>query len=196
MPTPQLVPARPSGRAVLLAVQLMTLAEILELVPYSPTLTIDEYSIRRVLEVFEKAGVPAPALEDHPSPDDLSKALHAEMSAIKDTPLPAIEWQPMLNLFGDELESLVAASRLSIDSYRGGETPDNVAARLHTLTLIVMDLRGGYNALGIRDWFNRQRVQLHGHAPAEYLKREWSPGDDDIQQLIALAATVNDSVAT
>jgi hypothetical protein len=39
-----------------------------------------------------------------------------------------------------------------------------VAERLHWLAMVVADLAGSYNALGIRRWFERPRALLGGAA--------------------------------
>lgn len=54
-------------------------------------------------------------------------------------------------------------------------TPDEVAARLHFLALVVGDLAGAYNEIGIRRWFDRKRSALDGHSPAELLAGAWQP---------------------
>lgn len=48
-------------------------------------------------------------------------------------------------------------------------TPDAIAARVHYLSLIVGDLSGAYNEIGIRQWFDRKRAQLNGRAPSDLL---------------------------
>jgi hypothetical protein len=71
-----------------------------------------------------------------------------------------------------------------------------VAARLHLLALVVGDLAGSYNALGIRRWFARKRTQLGDQAPAALLEGDWDPDDagprrvrDLARSLVTLSAT-------
>src|SRR5260370_42522075 len=76
------------------------------------------------------------------------------------------------------------------------ETPDNVAARLEWLALIVGDLAGAYNEIGIRQWFERKRSQLDGRTPAQLLTGHWKPDDTGPQKVRALAAALSGSPAT
>jgi hypothetical protein len=43
------------------------------------------------------------------------------------------------------------------------------------LSLIVGDLSGAYNEIGMRQWFDRKRAQLGGRAPSDLLKGHWKP---------------------
>jgi hypothetical protein len=54
------------------------------------------------------------------------------------------------------------------------------------LSLIVGDLSGAYNEIGIRRWFDRRRAQLDGRAPSDLLKGRWKaslPGPLQVQDL-------------
>ena len=64
---------------------------------------------------------------------------------------------------GDNSDSLIRKAGIG-----DRETPDIVAARVHVLALVVGDLAGAYNDLGIRRWFHRKRTVLHGDTPATY----------------------------
>ena len=71
-----------------------------------------------------------------------------------------------------------------------------IAARLHFLALLVGDLAGSYNDIGVRRWFQRQRTRLDGRAPADLLTGEWDPDDpgarrvrEVARELVALSAT-------
>jgi hypothetical protein len=96
------------------------------------------------------------------------------------------------------LAALLNVSVSSLRRYASAErdTPDDVAARLHYLALIVGDLAGAYNDVGIRRWFNRRRTALDGRTPAALLAGEWNPDDrapqkvrDLARSLVALSAT-------
>ena len=76
------------------------------------------------------------------------------------------------------------------------ETPDPVAARVHLLTLVVDALAGGYNAFGIRRWFERVRAQLGGRTPRELLRGDWRPEDDGPQRVLQLAEELAAAGAT
>jgi hypothetical protein len=82
--------------------------------------------------------------------------------------------------------------------YQSGErdTPDDVAARLHFLALVVSDLAGSYNDIGVRRWFQRKRTLLDGRAPVTLLKGHWDPDDEGpmrvrqlARELVSLSAT-------
>jgi hypothetical protein len=71
-----------------------------------------------------------------------------------------------------------------------------VAARLHFLALVVGDLAGSYNDVGIRRWFHRKRTLLDGRSPASLLKGEWDPDEEGparvrqlARDLVSLSAT-------
>jgi uncharacterized protein (DUF2384 family) len=72
----------------------------------------------------------------------------------------------------DLLSRLLGVSTSSIRRYKlaARTTPDDVAERLHFLSLIVGDVSGAYNEIGIRQWFERKRVQLDGRTPVDLLK--------------------------
>ena len=75
-------------------------------------------------------------------------------------------------------------------------TPDAVAARLHHLALVVGDLAGSYNDIGIRRWFRRKRSQLDGQPPAALLARDWDPDDEGPRRVRELARSLVDLAAT
>jgi hypothetical protein len=88
----------------------------------------------------------------------------------------------------------VSSLRRYLSSER--QTPDDVAARLHHVALIVGDLLGAYNDVGVRRWFDRPRSALGGRRPAAVLSGNWNPDDpsprrvrDLAQSLVTLAAT-------
>ena len=56
------------------------------------------------------------------------------------------------------------------------------------LALLVADLGGAYNDVGMRRWFERPRTQLDGKSPRQVLRGTWTPDDADAQRLRALAA--------
>lgn len=130
---------------------------------------------------------------------ELASELGRLYEAIEGSPLPATEWAPMRELFGDEmLEKLLGISRQSIQRYASGRrsTPQEVAERLHLLALIASDLMGSYNDYGIRRWFERPRSQLGGRSPRAVLKRGWRPDDEAVRRVRELAAALVGSGAT
>ena len=132
-------------------------------------------------------------VEVPPTPSDVSRASQALITALEDSPLPQIEWGPMADILSDDaLARLLGISESSLARYRSGErtTPDSVAARLHFVTLIVADLLGSYNDLGVRLWFRRPRTALGGLAPTELLTGEWSPDSANARNVRRLARSL------
>ncbi|MHB8621699.1 MAG: hypothetical protein ACYDAG_19400, partial [Chloroflexota bacterium] len=118
---------------------------------------------------------------------------------MEESPVPHEEWRHLLTRFdADQLGSLLGISGSSLHRYAGGEraTPDDVAARLHFLALIVGDLAGSYNEIGLRRWFQRKRTALDGRSPAAIFHGQWLPESQDCQRVKALAASLVSSPAT
>lgn len=142
----------------------------------------------------------APLMHDTPQPWDpaterlLEDRLDQLAQVLEDSPAPATEWPGMREVFGDELlAALLDVSPSSLRRYAAGErgTPDTTAARLHWLAMVVSDLAGGYNALGMRRWFERPRAQLGGVSPRAALGAAWQPDDAAAQTVRALAAALS-----
>jgi hypothetical protein len=98
----------------------------------------------------------------------------------------------------DLLSELIGISRSSVRRYKAAAraTPDDIANRLHFLGLMIGDLSGAYNQIGIRQWFQRKRAQLAGRSPAELLKPGWNPTDPGPREVQALARALIGSPAT
>ncbi len=80
--------------------------------------------------------------------------------ALEASPVPKFEWAGLGRVLDrEQLASLLAVSLSSLNRYQSGdrETPDAIAARLHFLALVIGDLAGSYNDIGIRRWFGRKR---------------------------------------
>ena len=75
-------------------------------------------------------------------------------------------------------------------------TPDVIADRLHWLAMVVSDLAGAYNALGMRRWFRRSRAVLDGRSPRDLLDKSWSSDAPPAQTIRALAASLTEMGAT
>ncbi|MFO1292846.1 MAG: hypothetical protein U1F07_07170 [Rubrivivax sp.] len=117
----------------------------------------------------------------------LSEALEASAA-------PGAEWPVMRRVFGDKmLVRLLGIGTNSMRRYAGGErgTPDEVAARLHWLAMVVADLAGAYNDFGIRRWFERPRTQLEGKSPRQTLGAAWSPDGAAAARVRRLAAVLS-----
>lgn len=131
--------------------------------------------------------------------ENLERSLDRLVEALEASPVPTSEWKPLAQGLGvDLLARLLGISSASIRRYAAGErtTPDDIAARLHWLALVVGDLSGAYNEIGIRQWFGRKRVQLGQRTPAQLLAGEWRPDDPGPQQVRALAYALTGSPAT
>src|SRR5919106_2360601 len=151
----------------------------------------DEASALRLLAArVRRAGIAAAAadqlsgieLNNVEAPDAAAIASLLEMliAALEASPVPKFEWTGLGRLFSsEELASLINVSVSSLKRYVSGErdTPDPVAARLHYLALLVGDLAGSYNDIGIRRWLQRKRTRLEGRAPTALLKGNWDPDD-------------------
>lgn len=119
--------------------------------------------------------------------------------ALRASPLPEYEWGAMIATLGiDRLAGLLGVAEASLRRYASGTrtTPDEVAARLHHVAQMVGYLRGGYNDIGIRRWFQRSRQALGGATPEGFLGHDWSPEDDRAQAVLELARALTSSPAT
>jgi hypothetical protein len=155
----------------------------------------DAAAIRQFANRVRKAGIAASAADlinnvDTPSEAELAGLLEAIVAALEASPVPKYEWRGVSRVFAPEdLADLLTVSLSSLKRYQSGEraTPDDVAARLHFLALVVGDLAGSYNEIGIRRWFHRKRTLLDGRTPASFLKRDWDPDDDGPARVRQLA---------
>jgi hypothetical protein len=140
-------------------------------------------AVRLLAEALGKAGLATSVTAALKTPGSVSAAKQLAMrrvriDALETSPLPTHEWTgAATTLLDDELASLLNVSSSSLARYRSGErdTPDVVAARLHFLTLLIADLSGSYNEVGIRRWFQRPRTPLGGSPPRDWLNDDWQP---------------------
>ncbi len=192
-------------RAGYLASRILAFASTAGLLKGTKIDSLDLTSFRDVLSRLRAAGLlrAAPFLsvpsKAHLTTEQLTSELSRLYEAIEGSPLPAAEWPPIRDLFGDEmLEKLLGISRQSIQRYASAQrsTPQEVAERLHVLALIASDLMGSYNDYGIRRWFERPRSQLGGRSPRAVLKRGWGPDDEAVRSVRALAAALVGGGAT
>lgn len=162
-------------------------------------------TVREVVEAMAEAGLGArPGAVLHIPADDISgediAAVLIELEAVLErSPAPDREWPFLVELFGIELlAALLDVSPVSVRRYTRGDraTPDGVAARLHSLAMVVSDLSGAYNDFGIRRWFDRPRDALGGVSPRQLLEAGWDPDDPGPQQVRALARALLGSPVT
>lgn len=170
--------------------------------PAFPELTYP--AVKRVVARVRAAGIGGQAAASFARTDPadveaLARELRQIESLLEESPVPDKEWRRLLQVLDrDRLAALVGVSPSSVARYERGEraTPDAVAARLHFLALVVGDLAGAYNAIGIRRWFDRPRSALDGHAPAELLAGDWQPDDQSAVRVRELARSLVESPAT
>lgn len=136
---------------------------------------------------------------DVPTDREVTALLRLVIAALEGSPVPKSEWPSLSGVFeADHLARLLGISLSSLRRYQSGsrDTPDEVAERLHFLALVMADLAGSYNAIGIRRWFDRPRSALGGKAPSALLTGDWDPESASVQKvrrlaqsLVALSAT-------
>lgn len=162
----------------------------------------DMDSLRRTLMYVQRAGIGQALVKEAAveyDADRLGTLLDELQEALEQSPVPSSEWPAMERVFdADSLARLVGISISSLRRYASGarQTPDDVAARLHFLALVVGDLAGSYNDIGIRRWFRRDRAQLGDVAPVDLLTGAWDPEGSDPSRVRKLAASLLASPAT
>ncbi len=174
------------------AAQALGRADAMGLLPAGERIEIlDLPSFRKAVRHIHRAGIARNLQLDltDTSGSGLQRALEHLNVALEESPVPEYEWNRLADILGPDLLSrLLGISGSSVRRYRATAraTPDDVAERLHFLTLIVGDLAGAYNEIGIRQWFARKRAQLDSHAPLDLLKGRWKsaqPGPLRVRQL-------------
>jgi len=168
---------------------------------------VKQLGIEALREIAERAarlgvgGNAAAALKGpvRPEPKWLEQVLEHFNTALEESPVPASEWRRIIPILGFEtIVRLLGVSAVSARRYSASArtTPDDVAARLHCLALIVGALEGAYNDIGVRRWFDRPRAQLQGRSPVAILRGNWNPDSPDVRQVRALAESLTASPAT
>src|ERR1035441_8468593 len=122
--------------------------------------TLDLQSFRKAVRHIHRAGIARNIQLDlrndlASSGPDLERILEHLNLALVESPVPEFEWNRLTDVVGlDLLSRLLGISARSIGRYKAAArtTPDDVADRLHFLSLIVGDLSGAYNEIGIRQW--------------------------------------------
>jgi hypothetical protein len=192
-----------SPRVVLKALTVMGRAESMGLTrPDEDIRKLDIDSFRKIVRQIHRAGIATSIRFDEEFRDSvpgLEHTLERLNAALEESPVPEFEWGRLIEVLGIELLArLLGISVVSIRRYktRSRATPDQAAARLHFLSLIVGDLSGAYNEIGIRQWFDRKRAQLGERSPAELLKGRWAPDQKPALQVRDLAYALVASPAT
>ncbi len=186
---------------------LLTRSAAMGVLSGQPVTRLDAALVKRLAAALQDHGIGsnagvvlAPLATEPARPIDeatqrqLAAGLSRLNEALEASATPGTEWPAMRGVFGDEmLIDLLGIGVSSLRRYAGGErpTPDDVAARLHWLAMVVADLAGAYNEFGIRRWFDRPRSPLGGKSPRHTLGRDWSPDDDAAARVRALASVLS-----
>lgn len=180
------------------AVGLVRRADAVGLLPgVEPVELLDMTLVRRIAEEASAAGIgrsAAAAILGQPGTDErLASLLRRLDEAMAASPLPEQELRALADVFDvDSLAHLAGASAVSLRRYTSGarRVPDAVAERLHWLALVVGDLLGAYNEVGVRRWFERVRTALDGRRPSDVLRGDWEPDDPDVERVRLMAASL------
>src|SRR5499426_939898 len=179
-------------------------AEAMGLVEPAAVTNADPAGVQLLASRVRRAGIATAAADElhnveAPNAGEVAALLETLIKAREASPVPKFEWASLGRVFGaEDLSTLINVSVSSLKRYQSGDraTPDDVAARLHFLALVVGDLAGSYNDVGIRRWFHRKRSLLDGRTPASLLKNDWDPdaaGPARVRQLarelVSLSAT-------
>ncbi len=191
-------------RLIPLVARLSTMADAVGLVEIKAVMGFDLAALQTIARAMALRGVArqsaAKALTGAVGDSQgLTSLLERLIDGLERSPLPDLEWDRVSVVLGDDLLGpLLGVSQTSVQRYRSGSraTPDEVAQKLHFLALIMADLLGAYNEIGVRDWFRRRRSALEGKSPVQLLRRAWSPDDDGAQRVRFLARSLTGSPAT
>lgn len=167
---------------------------------------IDLESVQSRLKEIATAGIARSILHDIDRWRSLTPAVIIHKLGLVDQLLeesanPEKEWPVVRRYIADELLAnlLGGISEISLRRYASGErnTPLDVVARLHFLALVIGDLSGSYDDLGVTQWFVRPRKKaFSGKTPLDLLKGEWHPEDAGPQRVREFAQSLNHFVAT
>jgi hypothetical protein len=168
-----------------------------------PISSMDDFDVsgaRKVLRSVKDAGIARSSVLELETADqangepasgpEIADLMRAVIAALEASPAPGSEWRSVARVFDAEhLAPLLGISVSSLRRYQAGtrSTPDDVAARLHFLALVISDLAGAYNDIGIRRWFTRERSPLDGKTPSALLTGDWSPEDEGPRRVRELA---------
>ena len=188
-----------------LAVTVLTRAQAMGLLPPTETIErLDMAMFRRLAGGIAEAGIGNGVLvglsaTPRPSAQQLAGTLQRLNEALDASPRPISEWRGVHDVLGgDVLAQLLGISASSLRRYhsRSRTTPDEIAARLHFLALVIGDLAGAYNEFGVRRWFQRPRKLLGSRSPAQLLSGTWRPEDPGPRRVRDLAEALVFSPAT
>jgi hypothetical protein len=180
-----------------LAMQLVRRAAALGLLPDTPIRKLDLPLVRSIAREASEHGIGQDAsvalLSKRIAPGRLEGLIGQLDRSLEGSSVPDREARELLGVFDREgLADLLGTSQVSLGRYVTGTRPwpDDIAARLHWLAMVVGDLRGGYNDFGVRRWFDRARPQLGGRSPRRLLGSAWTPGARSPERVRELAASL------
>jgi uncharacterized protein (DUF2384 family) len=164
----------------------------------------DPLILKEVLDRLTEAGVAQSFIVrlrgiDASDSSQTGELVRGVLDALRGSPLTEYEWPALMKIFGtEELARILRISESSLNRYATGSraTPDRIAERLHFIALIVGDLRGAYNEVGVRRWFHRRRISLDGRAPIELLGDDWMPEEEGAETVRELAHSLLFASAT
>jgi hypothetical protein len=187
------------------ALSALTRAEAMGLIPADDRIErLNDQTMRRVTGRIAERGIGRALVLElggaraHRA-NDLRRILRELSAVLEDSPVPDLEWPRLRDVLGLELlAALVGVSPASARRYLAGErtTPDDVAARLHFVALVVGDLAGTYDELGIRRWFERPRTALGGRAPRALLGPGFDPEGAAAKDVARLSRALAGAAAT
>ena len=148
--------------------------------------------LESALESAVNSGIPVDVAEYTRSLADergLSSFLDKAEAIVEENPVPT-ELPSVEAWLGPELScEVVGVSRTSLNRYlknaRG--LPDDVSWRAHLSCLLIGDLAGSYNEIGMRRWFVRPRGELDGLTPVDWLQKT-RRADDGFEKLRSLTS--------
>ena len=169
----------------------------------APIKRLDDAAVKRVLDALQSGGMLGTRRIAYSntmqSEDTRPDAIRQLIALLDESPVPRTEWPAMKAVFGEDgLADLLRTSSSSVKRYLAGErdTPAEIAERLHWLALVVAELAGSYNEIGMRRWFERTRAQLNGRSPRGVLGPDWHPSDPSAKRVRSLAANLASAGAT
>ena len=119
---------------------------------------------------------------------------------LEESAKPETEWPAVRRYLTDQLlVQTLGVSEISIRRYAGGErtTPAEVAQRLHFLALVIGDISGSYDHMGISQWFSRPRKKAFANkSPLDLLSRRWRPEDEGPSKVRQFARSLNFCLST
>lgn len=155
--------------------------------------------LRGALEAASEAGLPVDLVQFDiglKDPSELPGYLDGLESIVENNPATT-ELRSVNMWLGPDLSSdLVGVSTSSLTRYLGHirPVPDGVAWRAHQACLLIGDLAGSYNEVGMRRWMVRECRELRGMTPIETVNEAENP-IEALERLRRLTVSLTSSVS-